>query len=140
MDAERKIHVVIIAEDTPRASSLAALVEEGFQYSVSVQIENLSGANRSVDQSKADVCIVDLLSLDHPTSFVVQQLKKSSNCTKFIILNVYRTFELVIPFYKMGFDGYLYCEPARRDLITAIQTVIRGGVYYPPFLQIEENT
>jgi DNA-binding NarL/FixJ family response regulator len=140
MDADKKIHVVIIAEDTPRATSLASLVEEGFQHSVSVQIENLNVENGSDNQTKADVCIVDLLSLDHPTAHVIQRLKKSSGTAKFIILNVYRTPELVIPFYKMGLDGYLYCEPVRKDLVTAIRTVLKGDVYYPPFLQIEKNT
>lgn len=140
MMSEKQIQVTIIAENRPRAASLSLMVTEAFPASISVQIQNLEEGKTADNQQRSHICVVDLLSLDHPASYVVKEVKKNVNCPKIILLHVYMSVELILPFYEMGIDGYLYCEPRRKDLLEAIQVVNGGGIYYPHFLDMAGNT
>jgi len=140
MMSNEQIHVTIIAENRPRATSLSLMVTEALPVSISVQIQNLEERKTANNQQRSQVCVVDLLSLDHPASYVVQKVKESANCPKIILLHVYKSLKLIQPFYEMGINGYLYCEPRKKDLIEAIQVVNDGGTYYPHFLDITGST
>jgi DNA-binding NarL/FixJ family response regulator len=140
MISNKQINVSIIAENRPRAASLSLMVTEALPVSISAVIQNLEESETADNKQRSHVCIVDLMSLDHPAAYVVQKVKENVKCPKIILLHVYKSSGLILPFYKMGIDGYLYCEPRKKDLIEAIQVVYNGGTYYPHFLGMEENT
>ncbi|TVR35381.1 MAG: DNA-binding response regulator [Balneolaceae bacterium] len=140
MNTDGIIRIVIIAESRPRSITLSKMISEGLEQPLTVEIKNLTEIDHLNKHRPPDVFILDLLSLDHPASYVIQQIMEVENNSRVILLHVYQSSELVMPFYEMGVDGYLYCEPKRNDLAEAIETVADGRIYYPPFLSVAGNT
>lgn len=140
MGTEKKMNIVLAAEDTPRSVSLAGMIRDGFRNSVSVQIVNISDKNISEINKNTDVCIVDLLSSQLSAVSLFNGLKELMPGSKIIVLHIYKSYKLIEPLYNLGIDGYLYSDPPRDELIQAIREVADGKCYYPEFLSVDKNT
>lgn len=133
MGTEKKLDIIIIAENNPRSESIASLILNGFNNSVNVNVQNLTGM-RAIDLDyKPDVNIVDLVSSTTPIVSFISKVREFLPDSGLIALHMYKSPELIKPLYDMGIDGYLYSDPTRDELVRAIEKVIDGQVYYPSF-------
>lgn len=133
MGTEKKLDIIIIAENNPRSESIASLILNGFKYSVNVNVQNLAGISAFSSELKPDVNIVDLVSSTTPIASFIAKIRKILPESALIALHMYKSPELIKPLYDMGIDGYLYSDPSRDELVRAIEKVVDGQKYYPPF-------
>lgn len=140
MSSQNPINIILASENTPRSVTLAEMIRDGFQNTVSVKIVNLSVQNSIDYTDDTDICIVDLLSSHLPVVSFLSGVKQMLPDSKVIALHIYKTHELIEPLYNLGIDGYLHGDPARDELVQAIRVVAEGNLYYPSFLTTDKNT
>jgi two-component system, NarL family, response regulator DesR len=139
MAAGERINIIIVAEKSPRAETLTSLIRDGISKPVDVKVASPVEVVTESIQIDADVCIVDLMSSEGPVSTTINQIRQKQPGSKIIALHIYKSPELVQPLYKIGIDGYLYHDPPKKELAVAIERVLKGEVYVPPFLEISKK-
>jgi DNA-binding NarL/FixJ family response regulator len=140
MDASKGLHIVVVADNTPRSASLAGMIRDGFSEPVEVKVMKYQASISEENEIDADVCVVDLLSSEEPVRTCVPGLKQALPHCKMIALHIYTSAALVAPIYSLGIDGYLHSDPSREELVKAIRRVALGERYYPSFMEVDENT
>jgi DNA-binding NarL/FixJ family response regulator len=89
---------------------------------------------RAVEGAKVDVVLLDISMPLLNGIEAARQIKKISPNTKLIFLTMHSDRDYVIETLRIGASGYLLKWSAEAELITAIDTVMRGGVYLTPAL------
>ena len=139
MEVQSHLNIIIAADHTPRSKSIAGLIEDGFRNLRTVKTSITPSMQISDSDNVADVILVDLLSSQYSTVKTLSEIKSNMPDSKLIALHIYKSLELIKPIYELGIDGYLYCDPARGELVRAINTVSNGEKFYPAFLAAEKN-
>ncbi|MEX0648226.1 MAG: hypothetical protein WEA56_04155 [Balneolaceae bacterium] len=128
-DAE--IHILIIAEKTPRARIIKKHIEENF---LQARVDIQGNEDFRIDNNAENlVCIADLVSVQESSFRIIERIKKKLSHAKIIAMHIYRSAALIEPLYDFGIDGYLYSEPSREELSRAIMAVSGGEKYRPHF-------
>lgn len=89
---------------------------------------------KAVEESKVDVVLLDISMPLLNGIEAARQIKKISPQTKLIFLTMHSDRDYVLETLRIGASGYLLKWSAEAELITAINTVMRGGVYLTPAL------
>ncbi len=139
MEEQDHLNIIIAADHTPRSKSIAGLIHDGFRNLKTVKSAVMPSMEISNSKIDADVILVDLLSSQSSTMKTLSEIKSTMPDSKLIALHIYKSHELIKPIYELGIDGYLYCDPAREELVRAINTVSNGEKFYPSFLVAEKN-
>lgn len=100
---------------------------------------------KAVEDTKVDVVLLDISMPLLNGIEAARQIKKLSPHTKLIFLTMHSDRDYVIETLRIGASGYLLKWSAEAELVTAINTVIGGGVsnsrvaryYGNPFVAIE---
>lgn len=132
-------NILILSEGTPRVHSLADMVQELFSGNVKVQIVPAEQYKLVIQADELSLCILDLAGNDQPSHLLIRQIKRLAENLPIIVLHIYKTPELIRPLYDMGVNGYLNSEPSSADLKSAIETVSRGGVWYPAGVNLSKK-
>jgi DNA-binding NarL/FixJ family response regulator len=89
---------------------------------------------KAVEESKVDVVLLDISMPLLNGIEAARQIKKISPQTKLIFLTMHSDRDYVIETLRIGASGYLLKWSAEAELVTAINTVLGGGVYLTPVL------
>lgn len=89
---------------------------------------------KAVEDTKVDVVLLDISMPLLNGIEAARQIKKLSPHTKLIFLTMHSDRDYVIETLRIGASGYLLKWSAEAELVTAINTVIGGGVYLTPAL------
>lgn len=134
---ETGLHIIIIAEATPRAKTIRKLLTESFEK-ITLDIissNDLDSELNSDNQQVSLLCLVDLMSSEESSFTLIGRIKEQLPPAKIIAMHIYRSDFLIEPLYKQGIHGYLFSEPSRNELLEAVNTVIKGKNYRPSFLR-----
>jgi DNA-binding NarL/FixJ family response regulator len=130
----KQYHITILSEKTPRASSLAKIIRDELAHCVTVEIVSVRDVKALSEPHGTEVCILDCLGVDQSSAGLVRKVQPELKGIPLIVLHIYRSKDLVEPFYELGVMGYLNSEPTKAELIRAILKVADGGRYYPSVL------
>ncbi len=128
-------NIVILSDQTVRARIIRKIIMNDLHKKVKVSV--LKASQVSDIRHKAFdplVLLIDLMGIDNSPKQIIGKVKELDAGIKIIALHLYRSSNLVSPLFNMGIDGYIYYEPSREEIITAILTVISGKQYVPNFL------
>ena len=89
---------------------------------------------KAVEDTKVDVVLLDISMPLLNGIEAARQIKKISPHTKLIFLTMHSDRDYVIETLRIGASGYLLKWSAEAELVTAINTVMGGGVYLTPAL------
>jgi DNA-binding NarL/FixJ family response regulator len=89
---------------------------------------------KAVEETKVDVVLLDISMPLLNGIEAARQIKKLSPPTKLIFLTMHSDRDYVIETLRIGASGYLLKWSAEAELVTAINTVMEGGVYLTPAL------
>jgi DNA-binding NarL/FixJ family response regulator len=129
---DRQTISLIIVDDHP-------VVREGLSAMIStepdVHVVGEAGTGAEaldiIPRLRPDVVLMDLLLPDIPGYEVIAQLCGKSSDIAFIVLTTLGGDEEVYRSLEAGARGYLFKDMARKDLVVAIRTVVKGQRYIP---------
>ncbi len=85
----------------------------------------------------ANMVVLDISLPGLPGIVTSREIKKISPRTKVLILTMHKKKEYLNDALAAGADGYLLKEDAAKELLSAIDTIRRGGIYISPLLSGE---
>jgi DNA-binding NarL/FixJ family response regulator len=88
----------------------------------------------AVETLKPHLVIVDIGLPEKSGLEAVQEIKKSHPDIKILLLTMYKTDDHLAQAMEAGVDGYVLKENAFNDLITAIETIRQGNLYFSNFV------
>ncbi len=97
-----------------------------------MQVGEARTAHETLDLARAetwDVVVLDVNLPDQSGLQVLAQLKQERPATPVLLLSLHPAAQYLKGSLKAGAAGYLNKETAPDELIDAIHTVLRGGVY-----------
>ena len=127
---------VLVADDHEIfVEGLAALLRE--QYDLVGTVSDGELLVEAAQRLCPDVIVTDL-SMPRLDGFdAVRRLRENGCQAKFIILTMHTEVEMATEAFRAGVAGYLLKQSASRELIGAIEEVLKGGVYLTPLIAKE---
>jgi DNA-binding NarL/FixJ family response regulator len=127
-----KIKVLLADDHTIVRKGLCALLEKESTLTVVGEAQDGREALKKTEALCPDVVIMDIAMPGLNGLEATRQLTKRFPGIKIIILTVHANEEYVLQTLQAGALGYLIKNAAPKDLITAIQAVMRGESYLTP--------
>ena len=123
------VRLVLVDDNPDVLETVGHLLEHDFE----VQGKFASGAAAlsEIPRLEPDIAILDVSLGDMSGFDVVRKLRKAGCRSKFIFMSVMEGHELVQGAFKVGASGYVYKSRIAPDLVEAIATVARDGVFSP---------
>jgi DNA-binding NarL/FixJ family response regulator len=130
-----KCRVVLADDHTLVREGLRRLLEGCPGIAVVAEAADGAQAMQVVEEGGVDVLVLDL-SMPGPGGLeVLRRVKALRPETKVVVLTMHSNPEYVARAVREGAEAYLLKDSAVADLVTAIETVRRGEVYYSPQIQ-----
>lgn len=127
-------NIAIISDQALRAESLSKTVQNGLNNSRDIPVFQTDMIDSIDPLLNPLLLLVDLMGTNKSSRQIILPIKEKDSEIKIIALHLYRSSLLVNPLFTMGVDGYVYYEPSRDELVSAIRTVMSGKKYIPNYL------
>ncbi len=126
---------ILIADDHPIFRlGLREIIESESMFKVVAEAENGEQALRLLEQSIAEIAILDINMPLVDGLAVARKLKKGGSSVKLIILSMYKDERLFNLALDLGVCGYVLKEDAVEEIIDCIRTVTQNQKYISPSL------
>jgi DNA-binding NarL/FixJ family response regulator len=126
---------ILIADDHPIFRlGLREIVESDPMFEVVAEAENGEQALQLLQQSIAEIAILDLNMPLLDGLAVVRHLKKTGSPVKIIILSLYKDEKMLNLVFDLGICGYVLKEDAVEEIIDCIKAVAQNQNYISPSL------
>jgi DNA-binding NarL/FixJ family response regulator len=120
--------ILVFVDDSP-AFSKAILEMLRAEYEVAAAFSDGASALDKIAVLRPDIVILDI-SLGDLTGFEVARRLKLINClAKIIFLTMHECQDFMDAALNIGALGYVFKSRASTDLMKAIDTVLRGGLF-----------
>jgi two-component system, NarL family, response regulator NreC len=128
------IKVILSDDHNIFRESLATLLQQEIGIEVVAQAGDGRTAIDLVKKHQPNVIIMDISMPDLNGIEATRQITSAFPRTKVIALSMHSDQKFVAEMLKAGASGYLLKDTEAKDLIEAIHTVARHGIYLPPAL------
>jgi DNA-binding NarL/FixJ family response regulator len=111
---------------------LASLEQHKFNFlSLSVEEMILSESDDDLDLIfvELDMKLIEDLKL-------IRKLRRKKKDAKIILLSMFNNTKIVRESFQCGIDGYILKTSSKRDLITALDEILKGNTYMTPGLRL----
>jgi len=128
-----KKHRIVLAEDhTIIRDGLRSLLslEPGFE--IVGEAADGREAVECVERLAPDLVLMDLSMPRMDGLEAIKHLKRQCPDTKILVLTVHKNEEYILATFRAGVDGYALKYVSHTELVSAIQTVLRGEPYLSP--------
>lgn len=137
-------HRVLLVDDHAIVRrGLAALLKADGRYSVVSEANDGEEALAKLEASAADVAILDLSMPRMNGLETIRRIARQHAKVKVIVLSMYGDEQFVAQSLHDGARGYILKEAMDNELFEALETVMRGGRYISPSIdlrRVEEQT
>ncbi len=121
----------LLADDHPAVLDSISRVLASHGFDVVAQARDGEDALKAIEERKPQVSIVDLRM---PGMSGIAVARRASRATSIILYTGYSERTLLVEALDAGVRGFVLKEAPLADLIRAIETVAKGGVYVDPVL------
>ncbi len=122
---------IIIADDHELLRrGLRATLSERSDWAVSGEASGVREAAALVEELHPDVAILDVTMPELNGLEATRMIRSRSPSTAVLILTVHDTEQLIREVLDAGAQGYLLKSDAGRDLIAAVEALLRGKPYF----------
>lgn len=123
---------VLIVDDHPVVrAGLATLLRKEAELKVTGSAHSAEEALEILKRSPVDVMLLDIRMPSLSGIDLLNLLKDAENPPLVLILSSYEYEEEIYRAVKAGARGYVSKNASRAEIVGAIETVIRGGKYFP---------
>ncbi|MDD3845688.1 MAG: response regulator transcription factor [Syntrophorhabdaceae bacterium] len=124
-----KISVLIADDHAIVRDGLKLLLESQPDIIVTGEATNGREAVRQAARLHPDIVIMDIAMPELNGIDAANRIRQESSSTQIIILSMHSTTEHIYRSLKVGARGYLLKESAGVEVVSAVNTVYRGGRY-----------
>ncbi|MGH1363610.1 MAG: response regulator [Calditrichia bacterium] len=124
---------ILVADDHPIFRQGLSQILQG--YSKKAIVHEASDAGEIDSQLNANEYDLVLLDISMPGKNgleILDEIKKERPDTKVLIISMYSEEQYAVQAIKAGASGYLTKAGAARELITAMDKIVDGGMYISP--------
>lgn len=143
MKKKNEISILLADDHTLVRKGIRSLLEQENWLKITGEAENGMDALKMADQLLPDILVLDInLPLLNGLE-VARQLNRKHAGIKIIILTMYDSEELINETLQAGVRGYLLKKAAPEQLVSAIRTISKGGLFFSPEIAeriMEQNT
>ncbi len=125
----RPIRVFLTDDHTLLRNALTMLLEKQFNIEVVGEASNAIDAVEGVIQVKPDIVLMDISLPDFGGIEATKKILENLPDTKVIAVTMYMEDVYLLKFLNAGGRGYVHKSAADRDLLKAIDTVMKGEVF-----------
>lgn len=129
-----KTSVILVDDHPPLRMGVAAILERSEKFEVVGEVGTVDSAIQSVRSYCPDVAIVDV-SLPDGSGFDVLRAVDSERCaTRYLMLSMHARRSIAEQAIEMGASGYMLKESTGDHLISALEQIMEGSIYFDPRL------
>ncbi len=129
---DKKIRIFLVEDHTILREGLRALLTAEPNFEIIGEAADGREAVRFVEKQVPDLILMDL-SMPRMTGMdAIREIKKRYPATKIIALTVHKTEEYLRTTLQAGADGYVLKDATHKELMLAIQNVLKGKTYLSP--------
>lgn len=121
--------VLLVDDSAVFRHSLHALVKSTPNWEVCGEAENGENAARLAEELRPDAVLVDLSMPGIGGVKATQEVRYRVPGTKIIVLSLHQSKQIAETALEAGANGYVLKERADRDLIEALEAVLRNETY-----------
>lgn len=121
----------VIADDHPAVLDSVARVLAGQGIDVVAQVRDGADAVQAIEEHRPRVAVIDLRM---PGMSGIAVARRAAKHTAMILYTGYSDRTLLVEALDAGVRGFVLKEAPLADVLRAIETVARGGVYVDPVL------
>ncbi|MGB9678243.1 MAG: response regulator [Candidatus Ratteibacteria bacterium] len=124
---------VVIAEDHAiLRDGLKSLLTSNMEFEIVGEAEDGREAIKCVEMLKPDLIIMDLSMPRMNGMEAIREIKRISKETKVVVLTVHKNEEYILATFKAGAEGYVLKDSSYKELMMAIQNVLKGKRFISP--------
>ena len=124
---------IIVADDHPLTrSGLAGFIRENGAYALHGEAEDGVRAWELIRERTPDIALLDIRMPGEDGVAVTRRIRASGLRTRVIMLTSYDARSYVMASLMAGASGFVLKTSAIRELSTAIDRVLAGGIYLDP--------
>ncbi|MBQ7732602.1 MAG: response regulator transcription factor [Synergistaceae bacterium] len=124
---------ILLADDHPLTrSGIAEFVKREESFELVAEAEDGLEAWEMIQRLRPDVALLDIRMPELDGVSVAQRVKAESLNTAIVMLTSYDAQQYVIASLRAGARGFVLKTVSPKELITAINTVAKGGLYLDP--------
>lgn len=124
---------IVLAEDhTILREGLCSLLNHSVGYEVVGEASNGKEALQCVATTNPDLVIMDLSMPNTNGTEAIRNIKRRFPEVKIVTLTVHKTEEYVRAALKAGTNAYMLKDDSRAELLSAIDSVVKGKTYLSP--------
>jgi len=124
---------ILLADDHPLTrSGIAEFVKREESFELVAEAEDGLEAWEMIQKLRPDVALLDIRMPELDGVSVAQRVKAESLNTAIVMLTSYDAQQYVIASLRAGARGFVLKTVSPKELITAINTVAKGGLYLDP--------
>ncbi|MBR1437475.1 MAG: response regulator transcription factor [Synergistaceae bacterium] len=124
---------ILLADDHPLTrSGIAEFVRREESFELVAEAEDGAEAWEKIKELRPDVALLDIRMPGYDGVTVAQKVKNEGMNTAIVMLTSYDAQQYVIASLRAGARGFVLKTVSPKELITAINTVAKGGLYLDP--------
>ena len=127
-----KISIVLVDDHTLVRQGIRMILEQEPDLQIVGEAGDGKEAIRKVSELNPDLVLLDYAMPGPPGGDVIAQIKRFNPRTKISILSMHQDDEYVINAIRTGADGYILKDSAAPELVSAIRSSLKGGIYLSP--------
>jgi len=125
-----KVKIFLVDDHRVVLEGIKSALREHPQFRVTGEALNGREAVRRIKALKPDIVIMDISMPDLNGIDATLQIKKFDPRIRIIIFTMYSNIEYMIDLFNAKVSAYVLKEDPMSDLMLAIETVHRGGIYF----------
>ena len=130
-EASQEFRVVLVEDHPMFREQLSQLINKESGMTVCGEADNIHDALQLIESKGAEVAIVDL-TLKGPSGLeLIKNLKAKEIDIPVLVLSMHDEALYAERVLKAGARGYITKNEASKEVMTAIQAVLRGEIYLP---------
>ena len=129
---EEKQRIFIAEDHTMMREGLRSMLCSNPDFEIVGEAEDGREVIQNIGQSKPDLIIMDLSMPRMNGMEAIKEIKKISPETRILVLTIHGTEEYILSTLKAGADGYMLKYDTQAELMTAIESVLKGKSYLSP--------
>jgi DNA-binding NarL/FixJ family response regulator len=137
---ETQVYRVILADGhSPLRESLKRILMEGVSLDIVGEAEDAVELLKLLKQFVPHLVILDFSMPEGDGFEMTRTIKRMYPGIKVLILTMHRSQEYLRHALSAGADGYSLKEDATTEILSAVETIKRGGIYISPLLTRESG-
>jgi DNA-binding NarL/FixJ family response regulator len=125
-----KIKIILVDDHHIVRDGIKSILQKEDDIDVIAEASDWSELSQILENCKPDIILMDISLPGKSGIEITKELNQSMPEIKVLILSMYINDEFIMKAVNSGACGYLPKNTSRKELLTAVRSIIKDGVYY----------